>query len=72
MQELAKVKKKVKGLEQGPRHFEHILMNPPIPPEVMRVLFQVIAAFQFALLAQIASIRILSLFIAPKLAISAP
>ena len=40
-EELAKLKRKIKGFETGPRHFEHVLMNPPIPGQVMRGLFQV-------------------------------
>jgi len=41
VQELANVKRRVKALQTGPRHFEHILLNPPVPSEIQRSLFQV-------------------------------
>jgi len=41
VQELADVKRRVKVLQTGPRHFEHILLNPPVPSEIQRSLFQV-------------------------------
>ena len=40
LQELEKVTRRVKALETGPRNFEHILMNAPIPGGVQRTLFQ--------------------------------
>ena len=39
-QELAKVNRRVKAFDDGPRAFEHILLHPPLPTDVLHGIFK--------------------------------
>ena len=40
LKELAKVNRRVKAFDDGPRAFEHILLHPPIPTDVLHGIFK--------------------------------
>ena len=39
-QELAKVNRRVKAFDDGPRAFERILLHPPLPTDVLHGIFK--------------------------------